>query len=64
MVISLADRFSERNLGPVCADNLLNPEVFRAVMATINDVTAVFGGGADNKLMEMVELIKEGIVSS
>jgi len=61
VVGTVADRFSERNLGPVCADNLLNPEVFRAVMATINDVTAVFGGGADNKLMEMVELIKEGI---
>jgi len=56
-------RFSWRSLGPVCADNVLTPEVFKAVAETINDVSAVVGSdtAAAAKLQEVVELIKDGV---
>ena len=66
-MFSCAARFSSPELGQVCADNVLTPKVFKAVGETISDITDAVGGNSNEaaaKLQEMVELIKEGVVSS
>jgi hypothetical protein len=65
--LCIADRFSSEKLGTVCADEVLKPEVFKAIAETINDVSELLGAETDDitaKLQEIIGLIQDGVVSS